>query len=69
MGDADCRRDGTSREDRRRDDSRSPGRNPRVVRTFTSAEMFAGAQEVIIEHGDEVYRLRSTRNGKLILNK
>ena len=38
-------------------------------RTFRSAEMFANAREVIIEHEGEHYRLRSTRNGKLILTK
>ena len=42
---------------------------PLSVRIFRSAELFAGEQEVIIEHGDEHYRLRSTRNGKLILTK
>lgn len=28
-----------------------------------------GRQEVIIEHGDEEYRLRITSNGKLLLTK
>lgn len=54
-----------------RDDKASvePKSVPLSVRSFRSAELFAGEQEVIIEHGDEHYRLRSTRNGKLILTK
>jgi hemin uptake protein HemP len=31
--------------------------------------LLAGRKEVQIRHGQEVYRLRVTRNGKLILNK
>ena len=31
-------------------------------------EIFQGAKEILIEHGDEVYRLSITRNNKLILN-
>ncbi|MFP4353780.1 MAG: hemin uptake protein HemP [Phycisphaerae bacterium] len=34
-----------------------------------SAELFARRDEVLIHHQGEVYRLRLTRNGKLILNK
>ena len=41
----------------------------RNERTFRSADIFAGTSEVVIEHGGEYYRLRSTRNGKLILTK
>jgi len=28
-----------------------------------------GRNEILIRHGDQVYRLRKTRHGKLILNK
>ncbi len=28
-----------------------------------------GAKEVLVEHAGQVYRLRLTKNGKLILNK
>lgn len=28
-----------------------------------------GQREVAIQHGDEIYRLRITKTGKLILNK
>lgn len=34
-----------------------------------SDELFRGRQEVEIEHQGEVYRLRLTRAGKLILTK
>ncbi len=34
-----------------------------------SHELLNGRREVQIKHGDEVYRLRLTRGGKLILTK
>jgi hemin uptake protein HemP len=34
-----------------------------------SRKLFADARELLIEHGDELYRLRWTRSGKLILTK
>jgi hemin uptake protein HemP len=34
-----------------------------------SEELLAGAQEVLIEHVGQSYRLRLTRSGKLILHK
>ena len=34
-----------------------------------SASLLADRKEIQIRHGGEVYRLRVTRNGKLILNK
>jgi len=40
-----------------------------TIRIIPSAELFRGAREVLIQHGDEVYRLRLTRNGKLLLFK
>ena len=39
------------------------------VRTITSEELFHGAQEIAIVHGGSFYRLKITRQGKLILNK
>jgi hemin uptake protein HemP len=36
---------------------------------FHSAELFGTAREVVIEHAGEEYRLRLTRQGKLILTK
>jgi len=34
-----------------------------------SRNLLRGATEVLIRHGNEVYRLRHTRNDKLILTK
>jgi len=34
-----------------------------------SQSIFGGRDEVVIKHGDQLYRLRITRYGKLILNK
>jgi len=31
--------------------------------------IFSGRTEVLIRHGEHMYRLRKTRQGKLILNK
>lgn len=42
------------------------GSGPRIV---SSADLLQGFREIIIRHGDEDYRLRLTRAGKLILNK
>jgi hemin uptake protein HemP len=38
-------------------------------RTWTSEQLFHSDEEVLILHGEQVYRLRQTRNGKLILCK
>jgi hemin uptake protein HemP len=42
---------------------------PTLRQRFHSAELFGTAREVVIEHGGEEYRLRLTRQGKLILTK
>lgn len=39
------------------------------ARALRSSELFAGGNEVTIEHGGELYRLRCTSKGKLILTK
>lgn len=39
------------------------------VRTIDSAELFSQGREVMIRHQGEHYRLRLTRNQKLILTK
>jgi len=44
-------------------------RPPPDVSVVDSVNLFAGRKEVEIRHAGEVYRLRITRNGKLILNK
>lgn len=40
-----------------------------VQHVFDSAGLLNGAREIVIQHGDVRYRLRHTRNGKLILTK
>ncbi|MBC2885380.1 hemin uptake protein HemP [Ochrobactrum sp. CM-21-5] len=42
--------------------------DPRL-KTYGSGELFEGSREVGIEHGGSLYRLKITRQGKLILNK
>lgn len=39
------------------------------ISKFDSQDLFQGQQEICIEHADQVYRLRITRQGKLILTK
>ena len=39
------------------------------ARRLKSADLFGAAREVMIDHGNETYRLRKTRLGKLILTK
>lgn len=38
-------------------------------RTLSSESLFEGRTEIAIDHGGSVYRLKITRQGKLILNK
>ncbi len=38
-------------------------------RAFDSAQLLDGRNQVAIRHGEELYSLRLTRNGKLILTK
>ena len=48
-----------------------PGTPPSKLptKTITSESILEGQPEVLITHGEETYRLRCTRNGKLILQK
>ena len=39
------------------------------VRTIESGDIFRGANEIMIRHDGVVYRMKITRQGKLILNK
>ena len=39
------------------------------VRLIRSEDLFCGDPEILIRHGSEIYRLRVTRSGKLILTK
>lgn len=55
-----------------RPEARPPARPEHVarsVRTLSSNALFQGAQEIGIEHQGALYRLKITRQGKLILNK
>lgn len=41
----------------------------RMARVVTSESLFRGSHEIGIEHEGAMYRLKITRQGKLILNK
>jgi hemin uptake protein HemP len=49
--------------------SRPEAQGERFPREFDSAELLRGEKEILIRHAGEVYRLRLTRNDKLILQK
>ena len=56
-----------SREDQaKRQDAAPPAGSRRII---NSQELLGDDQEVLIQNGDEMYRLRRTRAGKLILYK
>lgn len=40
-----------------------------TVRELKSEDLLLGAAEILIRHGQDQYRLRSTSKGKLILTK
>lgn len=50
----------------RRPDLKRPTQNDRVIASHT---LFGARKEVAIEHDGAVYRLKITKQGKLILNK
>jgi hemin uptake protein HemP len=43
--------------------------NPSQRRQIRSDDLFCGQREVLIEHAGELYSLRQTSKGKLILTK
>ena len=48
----------------------TPPRHPEDEATpkrFASSELFGSAREIVIDHGERLYRMRITQNGKLIL--
>ena len=47
----------------------APGQNRVSAECLDSQAILGDRDEVLIRHGDQVYRLRKTRHGKLILNK
>lgn len=46
-----------------------PGSRALPSGSFSTALLFQGSQEIQISHNGENYRLRITKNGKLILTK
>lgn len=46
-----------------------PTKTAQQTTVIESSSLFAGMKQVLISHAGEFYRLRITRNGKLILNK
>jgi hemin uptake protein HemP len=44
-------------------------RQNQPVRTISSEALFQGTTEIAIDHSGSIYRLKITRQGKLILNK
>ena len=55
------------RKDEQPRDAARSHTNPATV--VESRDLFRGKRELQISHEGEVYRLRVTRNGRLILNK
>jgi hemin uptake protein HemP len=51
------------------DQKDNPGQPTKAIKVWQSADLFGKARIVQIEHHGEVYQLRITRQGKLILNK
>lgn len=49
--------------------SSAPGASSARTAEVDSTRLLQGQREVVIRHGGEVYRLRHTRNDKLILTK
>ncbi|WP_144859362.1 hemin uptake protein HemP [Mesorhizobium sp. J18] len=46
-----------------------PSQGLQAVRTIVSEDLFRGSHEIAINHSGAIYRLKITRQGKLILNK
>lgn len=40
-----------------------------AIQSLDTGTLFAGSSEVVIRHGTEIYRLRLTRQNRLILTK
>jgi len=55
--------------DNQQDDPGELAESLQAIKVWQSAELFGTAKLVQIEHHGEVYQLRITRQGKLILNK
>ena len=49
--------------------AKGPEQQVTQARIVESADIFRGQSEVVIRHEGAIYRLKITRQGKLILNK
>jgi len=49
--------------------NKHPGSNTTVNSHYDSQTLFCGRQEIMIQHAGHAYRLRITRQDKLILTK
>lgn len=45
----------------------TPSSAPSAPRKISSRDLFNGSREIVIEHGERLYRMRITQSGKLIL--
>lgn len=45
----------------------APALSSTTPRKISSRDLFSGSREIVIEHGERLYRMRITQNGKLIL--
>jgi hemin uptake protein HemP len=66
MNAADTPNSGSSPADDRPDKDQARQAEPRIIE---SGDLFKGNRVIQIRHGAEIYSLRQTRLGKLILNK
>ena len=57
---------GNSEEKQQSDNSRGDEKPPEL---FESHELFGNRSEIMIRHEGQLYRIRITRNGKLVMNK
>ncbi|BBL34365.1 hypothetical protein Nstercoris_00596 [Nitrosomonas stercoris] len=46
-----------------------PHFEPLTIKLLSSEDLFGNSNEILIQHRNEQYRLRLTRNNKLILTK
>jgi hemin uptake protein HemP len=60
-----------TRADREPADATAPAQSPppTIVRCVTSESLMRGQRLLVIQHGNEAYRLQVTQGGKLILTK
>lgn len=47
----------------------TPATSKPQSRRINSQNLLAGTKEILIQHADQIYRLRETRSGKLIMHK